>query len=162
MLYTDEEFEEIYNRNVSVVYKIAIMFLKTRHDAEDVVQSVFINLLKSKRKFENLQQEKAWLIVVTQNHCKNIATHWLKKKRVDLEKVPEPVYFNDNLKMFIWNEILKLPDKYKIVVYLYYYEGYQTEEIGEILGINSSTIRTQLSKARNLLKPVFREVNYGY
>lgn len=162
MLYTDEEFQEIYHRNISMIYKISMMFLKKPDDAEDAVQSVFIELLKLKTKFESLEHEKAWLIVATQNHCKNIVAHWWKKKRTDLEKIPEPVYLDDNLKVFIWDEILKLPDKYKIVVYLYYYEGYQTEEIGEILGINSSTIRTQLSTARKLLKPVFKEVNYVY
>lgn len=89
-----------------------------------------------------------------------MVNHWWKKDRADLSKVLEPAYFDDDSKLFIWEEITKIPDKYKTVIYLHYYEGYNSEEIGNILGIKSSTVRTQLSTARQLLKPVLKEANY--
>ncbi len=161
MIYSDREFHEIYERNVSRVYKISMMFLKNNDDAEDAVQNIFIKLLKQEEGFRDLEHEKAWFIVVTQNHCKNILSHWWKKKRTDYEKISEPEYTDDTLKSFIWEQILKLPSKYKIVIYLFYYEGYTTDEISKTLGIKDSTIRTQLSTARKLLKPNLREVHYG-
>lgn len=160
MLYSDEEFKEVYDRNLDMIYKISMMFLKNTQDAEDAVQNIFTKLLSYEGEFKSLEHEKAWLIVVTQNHCKNTLSHWWKKKRTDSSKLVEGQYVDNGLKGFIWEEILKLPIKYKTVVYLYYYEGYTSEEIGSILGIKDSTIRTQLSTARKLLKPVLREVSY--
>ena len=152
-----DEITNIFNRHVSTVYKISLMYLKNVADAEDAVQNVFLKIVKGNHKFESLEHEKAWLIVTAQNYCKNILKNWWRKKRSDMESLPEPSYMEDLSKDHTWNQILKLPPKYKMVIYLYYYEGYSTEEISEILEIKSSTIRTQLSTGRKRLKIILEE-----
>ena len=156
-LYTNDEIIDIYNRNVNTVYKICLMYLKNIPDAEDAVQNIFLKLIQGNHRFKNLEHEKAWLILTSQNHCKNILKHWWKKQRVDIDNIPEPSYERKNAFDDIWKQILLLPNKYKIVIYLYYYEGYSTEEISEILNIKSPTIRSQLSTARKKLKIILEE-----
>ena len=156
-LYTNDETIEIYNRNVNTVYKICLMYLKNIPDAEDAVQNIFLKLIYGNYRFENLEHEKAWLILTSQNHCKNILKHWWKKQRVDIDNISEISYEENNTFDDIWKQILLLPNKYKIVIYLYYYEGYSTEEISEILNIKSPTIRSQLSTARKKLKIILEE-----
>ena len=152
-----EEITNIFNRHVNTVYKISLMYLKNSQDAEDAVQNVFLKIVKGDYKFESLEHEKAWLIVTTQNYCKNILKNWWRKKRSDIESLPEPSYIEDLSSDDTWKQILKLPRKYKMVIYLYYYEGYSTEEISQILEIKSSTIRTQLSTGRKRLKIILEE-----
>lgn len=155
--YTNDEIVNIYNRHVNMIYKICLMYLKNIPDAEDALQNIFIKLIKDNIRFKNPEHEKSWLIVTSQNHCKNVLKHWWKKKRVDSESIIEPSYEQDMENDNIWQQILLLPRKYKIVIYLYYYEGYKADEISEILGINSSTIRSQLSTARKKLKIILEE-----
>lgn len=133
------------------------MFLKNLPDTEDAVQEIFLKLMRGNHRFKNLEHEKAWLIVTSQNHCKNILRHWWRKKRTDISKIPEPSYLEDFPHDNIWEQVISLPRRYKMVIYLYYYEGYSTEEISEILEIKSSTIRGQLRTARKRLQIVLEE-----
>lgn len=156
-LYTNDEIVEIYNRHVDTVYKICLMYLKNISDTEDAVQNIFLKLIHGNHRFESLEHEKAWLIVTSQNYCKNTLKHWWRKNRADIDNVPEPSYKEDSYYDNIWEKILLLHNKYKIVIYLYYYEGYSTEEISKILNVNSSTIRTRLCTARRKLKIILEE-----
>lgn len=149
---TDIDFESSYNQNVSTIYKICYMILHNVDDAEDAVQTVFMKLISENPKFNSFEHQKAWLIVTAQNHCKNIVKHSWKRKRVDIESIEEPIAENDSWKKELLQEVFKLKDKYSIVIYLYYYEGYSTEEIGMMLHINSATIRTRLHVGRKKLK----------
>lgn len=160
LFYTNKEIIEIYNRNVDTVYRISLMYLKNIPDAEDAVQDIFLKLIHRNNKFESLEHEKAWLIVTSQNHCKNILKNWWRKKRTDINSILEPSYTEDLSNDSIWQQVLSLPNKYKMVIYLYYYEGYSTDEISELLKIKSSTIRTRLSRARKELKIILEEENY--
>lgn len=144
--------EEIYNRNVSTIYKICYLLLHNIDDAEDAVQTVFMKLISVNPLLHSIEHEKAWLIVTAQNHCKNILKHSWKRKRVDIESIEEPVSENDDWKKELLQEVFQLKDKYKIVIYLYYYEGYSTEEIGKMLHLNSATVRGRLHIARKNLK----------
>ena len=143
-------FTRIYHQYVDTVYRISFSFLKNEHDAKDAVQEVFIKLLNSNKEFENEEHIKAWLIVTTSNYCKNIVSGWWWKRKSieDSEMIEGEITKEDR----IINLVLALPDKYKIPVYMYYYEGYDSKEISRILGKPDSTIRTYLQKARRLLK----------
>jgi RNA polymerase sigma-70 factor (ECF subfamily) len=148
---TSEDITEIYNRHVSTVYKICFMFLKNRADTEDAVQATFLKLINYKQTFCNAEHEKAWLIVTAQNQCRNILKHWWARKRDDLSMdadYPTSVEHHDET----LEQVLLLPGKYKIPIYLFYYEGYSTKEISEILKIKESTIRSQLHTGRKKLK----------
>ena len=152
LLRTDEEIAEIYKRYVKTVYRIALMILKYRSEAEDVTQTVFMKLIESEKKFESEEHLKAWLIVTTQNRCKNILKSGWHSKQVDYESIAEQTYIPDDSAKEIWEKIIALDEKYKLPIYLHYYEGYKTEEISKMLKINHATVRTQLRVAREKLK----------
>lgn len=149
-------FEAIYHRNVDAVYRLCFSYLKNRTDAEDAVQSTFLKLLKTDKSFSSPEHEKAWLIVVSSNICKSLLSHWWRK-RIDIDDC-EPLAMSvkqDGQELY--SAVLALPSRYKTVVYLYYYEGYSTEEIASMLHKPVSTIRNQLSDARKKLQKRLEE-----
>ncbi|HHU70750.1 MAG TPA: RNA polymerase sigma factor [Clostridiales bacterium] len=145
---TDINIEAIYNRHISTIYKVCYMLLHNPEDAEDAVQTVFMKLMSVHPQFQNTEHEKAWLIVTAQNYCKNILKQSWKRKRVDIERIEEPVSENNSWKKELLQEVFNLKHKYKIVIYLYYYEGYSTKEIGRLLHLNPATVRTRLHIGR--------------
>jgi RNA polymerase sigma-70 factor (ECF subfamily) len=154
---TNEPIEEVYHRFSNTVFRIALMMLRNSLDAEDVAQTVFIQLMKTEKAFESDEHIKAWLIVTTQNTCRNILKGWWWSKRVDSEEVLRREYQLDTTDFEIHEKLSKLPGKLKIPLYLHYFEGYKTEEIAKILGINPSTVRTQMRTARKKLKLLLEE-----
>lgn len=153
LLRTNRELAEMYERNVSRIYKLSYIYLRNPADAEDTVQSVFLKVLQSNVDFNDYEHEKAWFITTTKNHCKDILKSWWKRKRVDLEKLPE-IASNDEYiqEREIIEKLLALPEKYRVVLYLYYLEDYSVKEISELLVRNESTIRSQLQRGRDRLK----------
>ena len=151
------EITEIYKRYVKTVYRIALMMLKSNSDAEDATQTVFVKLMTANVKFENEEHRKAWLITVTKNVCKNSLKNNWNSNRVDYDSIEELPYFLDESHKEVWNEIVSLDEKYRLPIYLYYYEGYKTEEIAEMLKTNHATIRTRLRNAREKLKHLIED-----
>lgn len=157
LLRTDEEMTDIYNRYVKTIYRISLMMLKNIPEAEDATQIVFIKLMTCGSRFESDEHMKAWLIVTVQNTCKNLLKGWWRSKRVGSESIGEQTYLQDTCTNDTWDKITALDEKYKLPVYLYYYEGYKTEEIAKMLKINHSTLRTRLRTARDKLKLLLEE-----
>lgn len=147
---TNSEITEIYNRHSHMVYRICFAYMKNAADTEDAVQNTFCNLLKSWVVFESPEHEKAWLIRTASNVCKNALRHWWRK-RENLDEHENLQAKNSFEIDETFAEVMKLPDKYKSVVYLYYYEGYDSTEIAKILQKPQSTIRYYLSNARKML-----------
>ena len=152
LLRSDKEISEIYKQFVKTVYRVALMILKSQTDAEDVTQTVFIKLIETNKNFESDEHLKAWLIVTARNLSKNILKSSWRSKQVDYESVAEQPYFQDESFREVWDKIISLDEKYKLPIYLHYYEGYKTEEIAEMLKIKHATIRTQMRTAREKLK----------
>jgi len=150
LLRTDKEIEEIYDRHKDMIYRICFAYMKNISDTEDAVQDTFCKLIKSGIFFESEEHEKAWLIRVATNLCKNTLWHWWRK-RESLENQANLKANNADVDQIL-SLVLALPNKYKTVVYLYYYEGYDSVEIGKILRKPQSTIRFYLSNARKLLR----------
>ncbi len=148
---TTEEIAEIYQRQKETIYRICFLYLKNPADAEDAVQDTFFKLIKARPSFESQTHEKAWLIRTAANTCKNALRHWWKKRESIEEHCdisgPEDTNTGDVVKA-----ILELPDKYKIVVVLYYYEGYTGAEIANILQKPPSSVRNYLHDARTILR----------
>lgn len=148
-----QDIKTLYEKYVDTVYRICFSYMKNKTDAEDAVQETFLKLLQQEQTFENAKHLKAWLIVTASNHCKNTLKHWWRKRQDidDCENVCESgdVKTQENETL---EAILKLPDKYKTVVYLYYYEGYDSNEIAEIMSKPASTVRSYLYSARKILK----------
>ena len=151
MLRTDKEIIDIYDRNADTVYYVCYSFMKNKPEAEDMMQETFLRLISSGKTFENERHEKAWLIVTASNLCKNaLKRHWRKEESIeDNVALASQVVESDNS---VLEAILSLPTEYKTVVYMYYYEGYSTEEIAKHLRCPSATVRTRLARARKLLR----------
>lgn len=135
------------------VYRLAVCYTKSREDAEDVCQTVFLKLLEQKT-FQP-GKEKQWLLRVTANECKNLLRcHWWKTT-VPMEDTlaVDPPEVNEVLQ-----SVLALEPKYRVVVYLHYYEMLSTQEIAGLLHITRSAVTTRLSRARALLKTKLKEV----
>lgn len=151
LLRTNKEIAEIYKRQMKTVYRVCFAYMKNPSDTEDAVQDTFYKMIKSGVAFESEEHEKAWLIRTATNVCKNSVKHWFRK-RVDLADY-ENLLSRGNIEIDdTFEVVMSLPDKYKTVVYLYYYEGYKTPEISNILQKPQSTIRNYLHEARGVLK----------
>jgi len=135
------------------VYRLAVCYTRSREDAEDVCQTVFLKLMEQK----NFQpgREKQWLLRVTANECKNLLrSHWWKTTvPMDETLSVEPPQVNETLQA-----VLSLEPNYRVVVYLHYYEMLSTQEIAKLLHITRSTVTTRLSRARQILKTKLQEV----
>lgn len=148
-----QEMDEIFERYCDAVYRLAYSYLKNAADAEDVVQDVFVKRMQCSKKFRDEEHEKAWLLRVTINRAKDLLkSHWMTKR--DME---EKIYLGYDLEMDwekkeVLEQVLALPEKCKMAVYLHYFEGYTSKEIGKILHCTESAVRMRLKKGRELLK----------
>ena len=147
------DYAAIFRAYRDDVYRLAICYTKSQEDAEDVCQTVFLKLMEQKS-FQP-GKEKQWLLRVTANECKNLLrSHWWKTTVPMDETVSvEPPEVNETLKA-----VLSLEPKYRVVIYLHYYEMLSTEEIGKLLHITRSAVTTRLSRARQMLKEHLKEV----
>lgn len=153
----DMSIENIMQKYSYMVYRLAYSRTKNKADAEDLFQEVFLKCHKANPKFSSEEHCKAWLIRVTVNLSKNILTSaW--HRRIFLKKDPlEHFGKNSNHspgddKSEVFYAVMKLPEKYRVVVHLFYYEDYSVTEIANILHRKESTVKTQLFRARELLK----------
>lgn len=149
LLCADKEIAELYNQYVDMIYQISFMYLKNKADAEDAVQTTFIKLLNYKKPFQNEEHIKAWLIRTASNYCKNHLKHWWRTN-TEIDTIYD--YGKNDTKDETLETLLKLPEKYKTIIYLYYYMGYSTEEIAQILKQKHTTVRSLLSRGRKRLK----------
>ena len=151
LLRTDREIAEIYERHRDMVYRICFAYMKNVVDTEDVIQDTFCNLIKSGTVFESAEHEKAWIIRTATNLCKNSLRRWWRRSESldEYETLPAKDVFeiDDTL-----GAVMELPYKYNTVVYLYYYEGYDSVEISRLLQKPQSTIRYYLSRAKKMLR----------
>lgn len=140
--------EEIYDRHFETVYSVCFMYMKNSQDAEDAVSNTFLKLLEKKKNFDSEEHEKAWLIRVAINICRNTITHW-SRSSVDISELPLE---SEQVENEVLRQVLELPEELKVPVYLHYYAGYNSKEIGGLLGIADSSVRSRLLKARRILE----------
>ena len=151
----DELFIEIYEKNKTSVFRIAFSYLKDRELAEDVLQNVFLKYYTKKPLFRSWEHCKAWLIRVTINESKNLLRFRVRRQAADIDDLAE--ILPSRIEQGIFMDILLLPDKYKTVLYLYYAEGYKTDEIAQMLKISPAAVRKRLEKGRKQLKLIYDE-----
>lgn len=145
----ENDINEIIEKYSDMVYRIALTRTGCIENAEDIFQDVFIKFSEKKPKFENEEHEKAWFIRVTINLTKNLHNQAWNRKTVPLE---ETIQFEEKEEENIFQIVSTLPQNYRTVVYLFYYEGYKIKEISKILKTREGTIKTWLSRARESLK----------
>lgn len=149
---TDAQFEAFYERHWKYVYRLCFSYMKSAAEAEDCTEDVFVKVLTGEFEFNDELHERKWLTVAAVNLCKDRLKSRKHKAVVPIDDEPDIAAPEKEDRSDVQEAVLGLPDKYKDVIWLYYYEGYQTDEIAEILGRPSSTIRNQLRDARGLLK----------
>ena len=141
-----------------MVYRIALHAFGSPQDAEDAVQEVFLRLYTEEKPFEGPDHLRRWLIRVTVNVCRDALRSPWRKRRVFLEELPETPVFDRPEQGELYREVMGLPEKYRTVLYLFYYEELTVKEIGEILGLRTTAVTTRLHRARAKLKEQLTEV----
>lgn len=138
----------------AMVYRLAYAQTRSKADADDVFQEVFLRAHRAAPVFESDEHEKAWLLRVTANCAKNFFAAPWRSRSVPLEDV---YAYEAKEESAVDAALAALPAKYRAVIHLFYYEGYGTEEIGRILGRRPATVRSQLTRARQQLADLLKE-----
>ena len=146
------DYERIVDENIDAVYRLALSYCRNKADAEDVVQNTFARLLETKTDFQDQGHVKRWLMRVAINESKNLLKSFWKKNVSSIEvlKTEPEGRMQENIDFI--DQIYKLPPKYRVVIHLYYFEGYRVQEIADILNISKSNVQVRLLRARNRLK----------
>lgn len=159
---TEEEFEEKYNLYSQELMNISYGYTRNRDDSLDVIQNVFYKFFNSHKSFSSQLDEKYWLIRITINECKDLLR---KKSRItilDKDTINSISFKNDtdeeNLRLYKLSEkVEKLPEKYRVVIILYYYDSLPVKEIEKILKLSESAVKKRLERARTMLKKEMEE-----
>lgn len=148
---TENAFTAAAERHLDMVYRVALNWFRSPADAEDAAQTAMLKLWQTDTEFTDDEHLRRWLVRVTLNVCRDMARSPWRRHTVSLEDLPEPS-FSDEERRSVYREVMALPGKYRVPLYLYYYEGYSVSEIGELLRLNASTVQTRLARARGKLK----------
>ena len=152
------DFMDAVRQHQDMVYRIALHHFASQPDAEDAVQEVFLRLYTREDPFDSPEHLRRWLIRVTVNYCRNeLKTPW-RRRRVSLESLPEPPVFQQPAQLELYQAVMALPEKYRTVLDLFYYEELSTREIAGLLHIRQSAVTTRLTRARKILKQTLTEV----
>jgi len=158
----EKQIESVLQKYSKMVYRLAYVRTKNRADAEDLLQEVFLRFLKSNIQFNDDEHCKAWLIRTTINYSKNLLTSaWFRKTVFQEDGLENYANVAEKGKSDIFYAVLELPAKYRVIVHLYYYEDLSVAEISTMLNRKESTVKTQLYRARELLKKKLKG-DYGY
>ena len=149
---SEQEVDRAIQRYSDTVRRICLVHLKNYADTEDIFQTVFLKYVLSSVSFESDEHEKAWFIRVTINACKDLLKSFFRSRTVSLEELMEQPADLAPDHREVLEAVLSLPEKYRDVVYLHYYESYTAPEITKLLGKNVNTVYTLLTRAKQLLR----------
>ena len=154
-----ESIDEIIDKYSDMIYRLAYSYVKTKHDAEDVYQDVFLRYISKPRSYDSEEHRKAWLLRVTINRCKSLlSSSWFRKTAPLDETHLGDTQLNDTEETNDLSDYLALlPPKYRPVIHLFYFEEMTTKQISRILHIKESTLRSWLSRARTILGENLKE-----
>ena len=147
---SEQELNRVIDQYGDTVRRICLLYLKNEADSEDIFQTVFLKYITSKIKFNSTEHEKAWIIRVTINSCKDLLRSFFRT--IPLDDLFEKPQFLSNDHREVIEAVLSLSQKYRDVIYLHYYEGYTALEISQILGKNVNTIYTLLTRSKKMLR----------
>ena len=149
--------QDIMGKYKNNIYAAAFSICADAGDAEDVVQETFIQYYMTHKNFESEQHIRAWLLRVAINKSKNICSSFWRKNRMPLEEYMETLTFETKESRDLFEEVMKLPEKYRVVVHLFYYEDYSVKEIAAILKTTENNVKVRLSRGRTMLKETLKE-----
>lgn len=141
--------QQALNKYGDSLMRVAFTYTKNMDDAQDMVQDAFLKYIEKAPEFLSAEHEKAWLLRVTINLCKNHMSSAYKKTYAELT---EDICVRDSYSSGLYEAVCSLPPKYSLVMHLFYYEGYSQKEIAKIIKITESAVSTRLQRGRSLLK----------
>lgn len=155
---TQKEVLEFYERYYEMVWRICLVQFGNSHDAYDAAQETFVRLMNYKKSFRNEEHVKAWLIRTAVNYCKDVMKSSHRKKEICLieEKSLEDAMISNEYAE-VYETMMTLPQKYRIILFLYYYEGYSLKEIAGMFKMNASTLRSRFARAKEVMKQYLEE-----
>lgn len=152
----EQTFRQAVENHRDVVFRIALTYLRDRADADDVAQDVFLKLLKSDAQFESWEHLRRWLIRVTINECKSLFRKpWRRVE--DIENLADSLSAAQDETKAVLSDVMRLPERFRVPIVLYYYLGFSTSEIAELLHVPAATVRTRLARGRSKLKFILEE-----
>ena len=156
---TEEIFTQTVKAYMDTIYRVALNYLRDPSAAEDVCQEVFLRLFRSGPSFDSPEHCRNWLIHVALNECRRaLASPW---RRIEIrEELPSDSRVPTPEEESVFRAVMELPQKYRVVLHLYYYEGYSTKEIAGLLRRTESTVRSQLDRGRERLKQLLLEAEH--
>ena len=157
----EQEVNRAIEQYADTVRRLCMLYLKNHADTEDIFQTVFLKYVLSSVSFENEEHEKAWFIRITINACKDLLKSFFRTRTVSLDEAVErpDLILPDHREVL--EAVLSLPEKYRDVVYLHYFEGYSAPQIGKILGRNVNTVYTRLARSKQMLREKLGDDRYG-
>lgn len=145
----------------NMLFSICLVILCNEKDAEDAVQDTFMTYVTKSPTFNDSEHEKAWLITIATNRCKNMRRYNIIRKHIDINDLQLNSKNNQNHDLL--DHLMRLPTKHKVVLLLHYVEGYKVDEIAKILTITTSAVKKRLQRGRDLLRERYRKENeYGF
>ena len=139
------------------LFAVAFNVCKSADDAEDVVQDTFVSYHTGRKDFQNEEHIKAWLIRVAINRAINVNRSFWRKKSVPLDDYVETLTFETPEAKTLFTEVMRLPEKYRVPLHLFYYEDYSISDIAKLLSISENNVKVRLSRARKALKDTIAE-----
>ena len=149
---SEQEANRAIEQYADTVRRICMVHLKNYTDTEDVFQTVFLKYVQSAIQFESDEHERAWLIWVTINACKDLLKSFFRSRTLSIDQLIEQAAELPPDNREVLEAVLSLPAKYRDVVYLHYYENYTAPQISRILGKNVNTVYTLLTRSKKMLK----------
>lgn len=151
---SEAEVNRAVEEYADMVQRVCLYHLKNKADAEDVFQDVFLKYMMCDEPFRDREHEKAWLLRVAINRCKDYLKSFFRQKMVPLDILQEMTGEIEEDHREVLEAVMSLPEKYRDVIYLHYYEGYSAAEMGKILGKKENTVYSLLSRGREMLKNI--------
>lgn len=149
--------ETLIHKYKDNLFAVAFNVCKSADDAEDIVQDTFVAYHTSQKDFENEEHVKAWLIRVAINRAINVNRAFWRKRSVPLDDYIETLAFETPEAKSLFSEVMKLPEKYRVPLHLFYYEDYSVSDISKLLSISENNVKVRLSRARSALKDQLAE-----
>ena len=151
-------FTQAVERYQDMVFRLALHSLGSPQDADDAVQEVFLRLYCHDGAFEGEEHLRRWLLRVGINYCRDVLKSSYRRYRAPLEEVPPAPQFEKEEQAELYEAVMALPERYRTVLYLFYYEELSVREIADLLRLKPSAVTTRLSRAREKLKQRLGEV----
>ena len=152
---TKERLEQIFRDYYQLIYRVAFSQVKNHADAEDITQEVFLKIIRHDMRYQSMEHERAWIVRVTINLCRDLLKSKWHKTSVSMEEVSEAQRGScenfTEIQDDLW-AVLQLPEKYRNCLYLFYYEDYSIKEIAQSLEMPENTVKTNLKRGRQALK----------